>query len=593
MEQYLVRLQVREQREPQESSASVPEELPDEKQQVAMGFEKSSLLDEITTMQPVKANNSNEKVNKLTPAAKSAEKSKTIWDKKKKKKNDVIQLNEPTNDTILKASETFTNDGAIPSFLQWNTMVQGNGNKARSASVTNHGEVEENDNDDSDNIGWQTSHSNQKISLSSMLPNGRTVLSPANAPSRPPAPAPASNVILPPRNLATSEPYPLLPPPVTTSSPPSNKPIGRITFDLSDFLTAKTPPAKQQQPTPVLFTTTPSPAAKSGWGTSSSSNTTTIAAKPSSSSSSPPLMSPAAPVPASTVKVNKPKSAQKLSFAEIQAQEELARQQSNMMQLKGNEIPWHVDRKPRGASLETLMQQELAAKAEEEFIQQELAKFAILEEQERLLQQVQKNKQQQLEKDKKRKKEKEQLSKGKTNANPDNQQLASDTKLEEDHESKIGKKFRKNSESKGANETSLNNSNKIDNGAEQMHPHHQRSNSTTADKAPPKQQQQHNRTRRSDTEPNMSKKVVNNPQQQQGEGEMTAVAVATNDNAQQSPRSQQEQERQQRGNQKHNNSQHHHKQQQPQQNHTRRKVSSGGVEESINIASSPAIAMKV
>lgn len=47
-----------------------------------------------------------------------------------------------------------------------------------------------------------------------------------------------------------------------------------------------------------------------------------------------------------------------VSFRDIQAEEELARQRSNITVLNGNEIPWMIERRPRAESLDRVMVQQ-------------------------------------------------------------------------------------------------------------------------------------------------------------------------------------------------------------------------------------------
>lgn len=201
--------------------------------------------------------------------------------------------------------------------------------------------------------GWDIS----PATLSSASASGRTVLSPTDPalPSKSSAPVNHS--------VASSS---------SAGSPFTSASQFSTTVNLDDLLNSKSR-RKQQAPTtpPSVHASTPT----ATWKTS------TPAASAWSASKVPINVS--AGTPGKTVSsVASPAAPRTPSLMEIVAQEEKVRQNSTMATLRGNDIPWLVERRERAKSFERLIEQQ----REEAEIAEQMRIFAELEEREKKLQ---------------------------------------------------------------------------------------------------------------------------------------------------------------------------------------------------------------
>jgi hypothetical protein len=222
--------------------------------------------------------------------------------------------------------------------------------------------------------------------------NGRTVLSP-----------PEKQNSISSLSLAQVAPSPV----VVQQQQPSVSGSG-ANFSLLDFMTPKksTPLAKTAVTPSTTTVVSSSPALSKGLiarqllneqqGRSPSATTTTITTANPPTVSSNAWKKPETPSPVVAVKpqvqqlsqsplipssstsssknmVNKP------NFMQIQQEEEFLRQNSDLQTLKGNEIPWRIDRQLKNNSLQTLMAQELIAKQENDEIMREYHRFEAQE----------------------------------------------------------------------------------------------------------------------------------------------------------------------------------------------------------------------
>jgi hypothetical protein len=217
--------------------------------------------------------------------------------------------------------------------------------------------------------------------------NGRTVLSPPEK----------QNSI---SSLSLAQ---VAPSPVVVQQQPSSVSGSGANFSLLDFMTPKKsiPPAKTVVTPTTTTVASSSPALSKGLiarqllneqqGRSPSATATTTTANPPTVSSNawkkPETPSPVVAViqqpqqlqstPSSTSSsknmINKP------NFMQIQQEEEFLRQNSDLQTLKGNEIPWRIDRQMKNNSLQTLMAQELIAKQENDEIMREYHRFEAQE----------------------------------------------------------------------------------------------------------------------------------------------------------------------------------------------------------------------
>jgi hypothetical protein len=196
------------------------------------------------------------------------------------------------------------------------------------------------------------SHSTKKISISTSLSNGRTVLSPAE-----------------PKALFSLD---------VSSSTKSLKPVSQqellnspSTFALADFLTpVKKHPSKPSSsvaatsivssPTTVKSTSSPSvvkPVQLNPWQKKEERQVTPIAS--------------ITPVSLTSSTTITPKAS---SLLQIQNEEEFLKQNSKTI-LKGHEIPWRIERQFKTESLNQLMEKELLAKQENDEIIKQVQRY--------------------------------------------------------------------------------------------------------------------------------------------------------------------------------------------------------------------------
>lgn len=195
---------------------------------------------------------------------------------------------------------------------------------------------------------WLTTHSASMVkdqaadngkSISAMGENGRTVLSPpSTCPSTPTATPKTANA------FSNKKPQPVS----TTSEPEDSR---KVVVNLFDLITQKKgKEAPKQVNTPI--------AAAAAW-----------------SGNSKPLVSQIV-TPTTAPMISK---SNKQSLADIQAQEEEERRNSRMTNLKGNDIPWHIERKPRAISFDRVIVEQVSQQHEDVELEEALRMIAEME----------------------------------------------------------------------------------------------------------------------------------------------------------------------------------------------------------------------
>lgn len=134
----------------------------------------------------------------------------------------------------------------------------------------------------------------------------------------------------------------------------------RKAFALADFL----PGSGSGRKASSVIATTPQSAqsqSKACWGSPA-----TIATTPSTRSLSQAAASRPSSAAAPAAALTPAPTLAPVNFSDIQRAEEAARQRSNIAALRGNNIPWYVERRPRAESLEHVIRQQALDKAVEE-----------------------------------------------------------------------------------------------------------------------------------------------------------------------------------------------------------------------------------
>lgn len=125
-------------------------------------------------------------------------------------------------------------------------------------------------------------------------------------------------------------------------------------FALGDFLRPKTKSAMKLQP-PITATAAPEQGKqKCAWGTAATDSKKCSIAESTDAAAVPKQMS--------TTSTASSGKAQFVCFSDIQKEEEQARLNSNMLELQGNNNPWFIQRRPRADSMEKLFQQQTEEK---------------------------------------------------------------------------------------------------------------------------------------------------------------------------------------------------------------------------------------